>query len=80
LLRPEAENRKFWQDWLGGMRGIGRAFSARTNNCQKLLQPEAEKWRPHHKLLRLETENRKFRQDWLGGMRGLGHACFARNQ
>jgi hypothetical protein len=80
LLRPEAENHKFWQDWLGGMHGIGRVCSARTNNSQKSLQPEAEKWRQHHKSLRLEAENRKFRQDWLGGMRGIGRACSARNQ
>jgi hypothetical protein len=80
LLRPEAENRKFRQDWLGGMRGIGRACSARTNNRQKLLRPEAEKWHPRQNLLRPEAENRKFRQDWLGGMRGISRACSARNQ
>ncbi len=36
LLRPEAENRKFWQDWLGGPRGlvtieyVGNEFSFPT--------------------------------------------------
>ncbi len=80
LLRPEAENRKFWQDWHGGMRGIGRACSARTNNCQKLLRPEAEKWHPRQKLLRPEAENCKFWQDWLGGMCGISRACSTRNQ
>ncbi len=42
---------------------------------QKLLRPEAEKWRPRQNSLQPEAENCKFRQDWLGGMRGLGRAC-----
>jgi hypothetical protein len=30
LARLEAENRKFRQDWLSGMRGLGRACSTRS--------------------------------------------------
>ena len=37
-----------------------------SKNFQKLLTPEAEKWRSRQILLRPEAEKPQFRQDWLG--------------